>query len=159
MLKIYFTENENVYVKLEKYLSGLLPSPARILRNGNGKPYLEGDPLFFSISLCGTKAVIALSQFPVGVDLELYKNKMHTPITNRFSDREQCEILCEKDFLIHWTVREAYIKMLGGTLSENLKSTAYYGGNGIYYAKNCGYNGCDKRYRACVRKAVFIKRL
>ncbi len=132
MTEIYVVKAEEVYARLEKILLESLGVLPQIKRTENGKPYLEGDPLFFSISHSGTKAVIALSQFPVGVDLELYKNKMHTPITNRFSDREQCEILCEKDFLIHWTVREAYIKMLGGTLSENLKSTAYYGGK-VYY--------------------------
>ncbi len=132
MTEIYVVKAEEVYARLEKILFESLGVLPQIKRTENGKPYLEGDPLFFSISHSGTKAVIALSQFPVGVDLELYKNKMHTPITDRFSDREQCEILCEKDFLIHWTVREAYIKMLGGTLSENLKSTAYYGGK-VYY--------------------------
>ncbi|MBD5632434.1 MAG: 4'-phosphopantetheinyl transferase superfamily protein [Clostridia bacterium] len=132
MTSIYLEKAESVHDRLYEILSAALNAPVEIKRTENGKPYLEGNPLFFSISHSGEKAVICVDESPVGIDLELYKNKRHMPVIERFSDEEQAEILSEKDFLYHWTAREAFIKMRGGTLANDLKSTAYYGGN-LYF--------------------------
>ena len=78
MLLTYFTGNENVYEKLENYLSGLLTSPFEILRTENGKPCLEGAPLFFSVSHSGDKALIVICDRPVGADLEIVKKRKYS---------------------------------------------------------------------------------
>ena len=60
MLEIYRTENENLYRKLRAVLSRRGFGEARIMHNANGKPYLEGNPLFFSLSHSGSTALIAV---------------------------------------------------------------------------------------------------
>lgn len=128
MLEIYFTENEDVYGKLNGYLSGLTSSPLKILRTENGKPYLEGNPLFFSVSHSREKAVIAISDKQVGADIEVVSDRNYKAVLARFSAEERAEIAGTADFLRHWTVREAYIKMLGSTLAEKLNALKFVGG-------------------------------
>ena len=50
MNKLYFTKAEGIYDRLDNILRGLLGYPPEILRTENGKPYIEGKPLYFSIS-------------------------------------------------------------------------------------------------------------
>ena len=128
MLLTYFTGNENVYEKLENYLSGLLTSPFEILRTENGKPCLEGAPLFFSVSHSGDKALIVICDRPVGADLEIVKKRKYSSVLARFSEQEKKEITGTEDFLSHWTAREAYIKMLGSTLIERLGKLSFLNG-------------------------------
>lgn len=128
MLEIYFTENENVYEKLNGYLSERLSSPFKILRSENGKPYIEGDPLFFSLSHSRGKALIAICDRPVGADLEVITQRKYGAVLSRFPEREKREIWNTAHFLKHWTVREAYIKMLGSTIAEKLIKLEYSGG-------------------------------
>ncbi len=134
MIELHFCSAQ----RADETLFGLLKSKTGenpdILRTQNGQPYLDGNPLYFSLTHSGNAAAIALCDKPVGVDMELFKNKRHLPILSRFPDEEQAEILGEKDFLTHWTVREAFVKYTGGTLAHMLKSMTYYGGN-LYF---CG---------------------
>lgn len=127
MLEVYFTENENVYGKLKNILSRLLPSPFRILKTENGKPYLEGNPLFFSLSHSKDRAVIAVCDKPVGIDIEINADRNFKAVLSRFPETEKNEIAGAEDFLKHWVVREAYIKMLGATLAEKLRALSYVG--------------------------------
>ena len=128
MTELFLTENCGVYGKIEKLLKERLAAPFEIKRNENGKPYVEGNPLFFSLSHSGNLALIAISSAPCGADLELVCGKSRKEILNSFSNEERAEIESERDFLKHWVVREAYIKMLGLTLAAKLKNLKYIGG-------------------------------
>ena len=57
---------------LEKAFShiGLDFSESDIVTAENGKPYIKGNPVYFSISHCDGLAVSVLSTAPVGVDCE-----------------------------------------------------------------------------------------
>ncbi len=156
MLEIYRTENENLYGKLRAVLSCRGFGEARIMHNANGKPYLEGNPLFFSLSHSGSTALIAVCDSPVGIDFELKRDKKFTSVLSRFPDAEKKEIFTCADFLKHWVVREAYIKMLGSTLAEKLKDlsyvkgTLYDGGNAV----KCGFSSGetpDLLYCVCTK--------
>ena len=92
MLEIYRTENENLYGKLRAVLSRRGFGEARIMHNANGKPYLEGNPLFFSLSHSGSTALIAVCDSPVGIDFELKRDKKFTSVLSRFPDAEKKEI-------------------------------------------------------------------
>ncbi|MDE5942691.1 MAG: 4'-phosphopantetheinyl transferase superfamily protein [Clostridia bacterium] len=128
MTELFLTANSNLYEKLETLLKTRISSPFKILRNENGKPYLTGNPLYFSLSHSGKKAIIAISDSPCGVDLELVNGKSRKVVLNSFSYEERAEIESERDFLTHWTVRESYIKMLGLTLASKLKNLKFIGG-------------------------------
>lgn len=142
MIELYRTRNRNLRQKVEILLKRILCRDVAIERTAAGKPFIAGNPVYFSLSHCKDKAIIALSDRPVGVDLELFdRRRDFTHILARFSERERAEIgQSAAAFYAHWTVREAYIKMCGGTLSHDLKKLEYYE-NGLYYdglRQDCG---------------------
>jgi len=132
MIKLFLTPAEGIYDRLDEILQGILGYTPEILRTEAGKPFIEGNPLFFSITHSGKRGAVAVSEKPVGVDLELFKGDLHEKVKDRFPQAEQDEINCERDFLEHWTVREAFVKMHGKTLAQTLKSLQYSGGN-LYF--------------------------
>ncbi len=99
-----------------------------ILRTPNGKPYIDGDPVYFSLSHSKNVTVIAISDEHVGVDLEFTGRKKYSAILSRFTARERAEITNETDFLHAWVAKESFIKTVGGTLAHDLKRLEYYGG-------------------------------
>lgn len=125
MFKLFTTKNERIYEKLKD----ICKTDSKILRTENGKPYFEDCPLFFSISHSEDTALIAVCDDPIGVDTELIQKRNFDAIKKRFSEREQDEIGTDTlRFLRNWTVKEAFIKMLGGTLAEDLKRLEYFDG-------------------------------
>lgn len=112
---------------------------ATVVRNENGKPYLEntGERIFFSVSHTKEKLFIAFSRENVGIDAEqLDRDVNYPPILRKFPAEEREEIKSKEDFLLHWTVKESAVKWLGGTLAKDL--------NKLCYARNTlSYNGLD----------------
>lgn len=143
MLELYWTKNTDVHGKVEILLERRLGKNFNIKRNENGKPYVDGNPLYFSISHSACDAVIALCDKPVGIDLESReKNRNYTHVLSSFTEREKSWIDCEPAlFLSNWTAKEAYIKMLGGTLAHYLKRLEYVDGSLRLDGKDveCGY--------------------
>lgn len=125
MLKIYKTENLNLYEKVRALLAP--HGDTRILFTANGKPYVENGA-FFSITHSGQNALIAICDSPVGIDTEQKRMKNYNAVLSRFPENERREIAGTDDFLRHWVVREAYIKMLGATLAEKLNKLTFSGG-------------------------------
>ena len=145
MLELYWTANCDLHRKVEILLSRKL-SPFTIRRTPNGKPYIEGNPLYFSVSHSYNHAVIALCDKPVGIDLEYYdKNgrlKKYSSVLKRFTEREKQEIGDSfAAFFINWVIKEAYIKMTGGTLAKDLKKLEYVSRKLYYDGKEvtCGF--------------------
>ena len=125
MFKLYKTKNERIYDKLNE----ICGTSCEIKRTENGKPYFEGNPLFFSITHSDDSALIATCDRPIGVDMELIRLRNFDATLKRFSERERDEIGADTlKFLKNWTAKEAYIKMLGGTLAEDLKRLEYFDG-------------------------------
>lgn len=131
MIEIYACIND-VHEKLNGILAKKLDGPFKILKTGNGKPFIEGNPVHFSLSHSGEKGIIAVSDKPVGIDLEIFRDRIRNNIIKRFSEREQAEILDERDFLAHWTAREAYVKLYGHTLAKTWRRIEFFGGK-IYF--------------------------
>lgn len=131
MLEIYRTKNKDVHRKTEILLKRKLSGGFTVRRTENGKPYVDGNPLYFSVSHSSDRALIALCDRPVGIDLEYYdkddrlKNFGH--ILNRFTDREKQWINGSfVFFFLNWISKEAYIKMIGGTLAKDLKRLEFF---------------------------------
>lgn len=90
----------------------------------NGKPEL--DFCYFNISHSGECAVCAVSDVPVGIDIERISGFKKRERYMLFSPEEsefvnECE--SEKRFFTLWTMKEAYIKAIGGTLMDAGKIT------------------------------------
>ena len=84
-----------------------------IKKTSNGKPYFPDRPdVFFSLSHAKTHVACALSDFPVGVDIESPREISKRAIRFFCSDEE----LVLFDPLDLWVLKESYIKLIGGTL-------------------------------------------
>lgn len=83
-----------------------------------GKPYAEGLSVNFSISHSGTIALCAVSDKPVGVDIERIRDVDLSVAKKHFAPDEQDYVfeklsLSRQRFFEVWTRKEAYVKMLG----------------------------------------------
>ena len=84
----------------------------------SGKPYVENVRVEFSISHSGNIAVCALSDKPVGIDVEHLRDVNMNVAKRLFTPDEQNYVfekwaLAKQRFLEIWTRKEAYVKMLG----------------------------------------------
>ncbi len=89
----------------------------------NGKPYIEGNPVYFSLSHTRGLAVCAVSDFPVGIDAEMLRETKMSAM-KRFTQAEQSYIHTSDDmkkaFFTVWTGKESAVKVLGGSIFSSL---------------------------------------
>lgn len=100
---------------------GLAPAAIRIGNTDKGKPFLVESPsLHFSISQSGPLAVIAISECPLGADIERvdFTFPIADVITSVMTERERSQIdKTPAGFFQVWTAKEAILKAAGTGLS------------------------------------------
>ena len=92
-----------------KYGWGELPE---LEYSGRGKPLIPGEGRWLSLSHSGGYALCALSEFPVGVDIELVKP--HRPGLPAFCFAEEEMPLfdgTDGSFTRLWTLKESFCKL------------------------------------------------
>ena len=142
--KITLLKNEN-----DKYLSllagrllcsglrdlGLTSYIDKVVVDENGKPYIPGNPIYFSISHSGTKAMVVFSDSEVGCDVQEMKKKAVSLADKYFTDDEKKEIDESEDpvrtLYKLWTLKECYMKSSGKGLALGLKNIDVYDKNYI----------------------------
>lgn len=133
MLELYKVNVKHVKRKLKLLLERKIGDGFEIAYTPNGKPYVKGDPVCFSVTHSGDTALIAICDSPVGVDYETIRNRKFSAVLSRFSEREIEDISGSiEKFLKCWVAKEAYIKLIGGTLAHDLKRLEFYGGK-LYF--------------------------
>ncbi len=115
-----------------------------VLYLDNGKPYTEVSPI--SISHSGEFVLVGIHNGDIGVDIEIIKPFDERLITRYFTKDEQDFIKCDADFFKIWTIKEAYLKLLGIGLKGIKKLNVIK--NGELYIENCNIltfeeNGCQ----------------
>lgn len=101
----------------------LEPTDISFKREKNGRPYAVGLDIYFSLSHSGTLAVCAISDTPVGIDVEQI-HKTHLKVARRcFTEQEQYYVFGKKGrpqikFYEIWTKKEAYVKLMGLGVSD-----------------------------------------
>lgn len=126
MVKLFISEMENAKahskVFAEKVLSEYLnvdQDRLAVCRDSFGKPYLKNYPdIHYNISHTKGVIVCAVSNKPVGVDIERIKKVNHGIVKRFFTVDEQNYILNSKGkederFIEIWTKKEAYVKWIG----------------------------------------------
>ena len=107
-----------------------------IARGEQGKPFLVNapHPRQFSLGHSGDRLVLALARdASVGVDLEVHDPQRQVmPLARRFFSRVEHEDLdalaeeaCRQRFYDLWTLKEARVKALGGSLASELETTGF----------------------------------
>jgi phosphopantetheinyl transferase len=123
-----------------KYIIERSPSPSErareiiysvtgksVLKENNGKPYLEDRSQFISISHSKDAVLVGFNETPIGVDIEVLREFDKRLIDRFFSDAEKNFIKDDTDFFRIWTVKEAYLKLTGEGL-KNLKFNTVFDG-------------------------------
>ncbi|MCD8285923.1 MAG: 4'-phosphopantetheinyl transferase superfamily protein [Clostridia bacterium] len=153
-LQVTLYENlsrEEAHREIRKTLARKLGYEPDIRLTENGKPYIPDNPLYFSVSHSQNKTVLAISDAPVGIDMEIFPTgKPYTHTLRHLTERERAEIQSERGFYTHWTVKEAYIKMMGSTLAAMYKDLEYVGG--VLYYKGEAVGG--QRYQQTTEHGV-----
>jgi 4'-phosphopantetheinyl transferase len=107
------------------------PRSLAFATNEFGKPRLAGDgQAHFNLSHCEERAVLAISDAEVGIDLERDRPIEHVDLAKRyFHPNEVVAITASRDeaeqrraFFLVWTLKEAVVKALGTGLSTPLDS-------------------------------------
>ena len=110
----------------------------KVVIDENGKPYIPDNPIYFSISHSGTKAMVVFSGNEVGCDVQLMKKNSISLADKYFTEEEQNEINNSDDhvktFFKLWTLKECYMKASGRGLSLGLKNINVY--NKDYISKS-----------------------
>ncbi len=126
-MKVYFTSADNLHQLLNSLLTQEL-GEYEIIKNEYGKPYVRGNAIYFSLSHSAAFGLLALSDKPVGADIEVLRGRDRSRLIKYYSENERAEIKNEADFLRHFTAREAYIKNIGSSLFTLYKRLSFEGG-------------------------------
>lgn len=107
---------------------------AELCRTERGKPYFPAFPeVFFSVSHSGSFLVCAVSDGPVGVDLQIHERRKGeseeeaflrlSAIAKRFFSPAESEFVSQfsdlRRFFLLWTARESYVKLNGRGIDDD----------------------------------------
>jgi 4'-phosphopantetheinyl transferase len=107
------------------------PRSLAFVTNEFGKPRLAGDgQVHFNLSHCEERAVLAISNAEVGIDLERERSIEHVDLAKRYFHANEVaaikasrgEAEQRRAFFLVWTLKEAVVKALGTGLSTPLDS-------------------------------------
>lgn len=106
--------------------NGLDREQIKITKGAHGKPYIEGDPFYFSISHCKGLVLVAVGDAEVGADCEKIRPHDLRVLERVANENEKQRIMSSSDkareFFRLWTMKEAYVKMIGTGIGYPLKS-------------------------------------
>lgn len=96
-----------------------------IRTNSFGKPYIEGNPVFFNISHAGAFIAVALDRAPIGIDIE-QAGEWSMDVARLICSPRELELLANTDdcrarqelFFYIWTAKESVLKAIGVGLSQ-----------------------------------------
>lgn len=91
----------------------------------HGKPYLADHPdIHFNISHCTKAIAVAVSDRPVGIDVESFRHFNEGLLDKSMNPTEKAEILASEApleaFAAYWTRKEAVFKLLGTGITDDL---------------------------------------
>lgn len=118
---------------------GIHPCP-RIVYDMEGKPYLQGNPVYFNVSHSGEYLAVAVSKSPVGVDLQKSKQIRDAMFQRVVQPQEKMLIRedAQWDFLRLWTLKESFVKAEGKGLRIPFQSYYFVEENGNYFVNYGG---------------------
>ena len=114
------------YVMLRELLEQQgLSHPFLFERNEHGKPFLKDHPeIHFNLSHCKNGIAVAVSDQPIGIDIESYRKVSDSLLRYTMNEEEQ-RIITEsgdpiKTFTEYWTKKEAVFKLRGTGITRGL---------------------------------------
>lgn len=97
----------------------------RMERGEHDKPFLADYPdVYFNISHCQRAIAVAVSDRPVGIDVESFRTPSDSLLDKCMNAAEKAEILGsaapDETFAAYWTRKEAVFKLYGTGITDNL---------------------------------------
>lgn len=104
----------------------------------NEKPYFPDNEVFFSLAHCGDYAVCAVSDVPVGVDIELPRVG-GARLAKRFFRPDEAALVYaaddpDREFCRLWTLKESYIKYADLRLGDVRSFSVVSGAEGCSFS-------------------------
>ena len=95
--------------------------------NEHGKPSIVGHPeIFFNLSHCKEAAVCVISDQPIGIDVESFREYKEGLVHYTMNDEEIRQIESSENpaatFIRLWTMKEATLKLIGTGISNDIKN-------------------------------------
>ena len=95
--------------------------------NEHGKPSIVGHPeIYFNLSHCKEAAICAISDKPVGVDVESIREFRDSLVNYTMNDEEKAEMASSSNpaatFIRLWTMKEATSKLIGTGITNDVKT-------------------------------------
>ena len=95
--------------------------------NEHGKPSIVGHPeIYFNLSHCKEAAICAISDKPIGVDVESLREFKDSLVNYTMNDEEKAEMASSSNpaatFIRLWTMKEATSKLIGTGITNDVKS-------------------------------------
>ncbi len=128
---------------LRRVLSEAVGIPEKLLEFGiyeKGKPYLKNQKCFFSVSHSGKAVAVAVNKdSEVGIDIEELR-PVKASVAKHFFTQNEIEFVFRRDFIPDgiiedretlerffkvWTYKEAYVKMTGKGITDDIKKISY----------------------------------
>lgn len=103
---------------------GLSPAEVKFGKNEHGKPITDG--MEFNLSHSGDIAVCAVSDKPIGIDIEALR-EIRPDAAKRFASAEELEYIGNDPRRLFeiWTLKEAYFKCVGTGIGSDIKSVTF----------------------------------
>ena len=133
-------QSMGVGLLLQKVLALYHMQDSQVYTGEHGKPMIEG--LEFSLAHSGNLVVCAVSNKPVGCDVERLCEAPKGVAKRYFSEGEQAylsqfsEVEYDREFFKLWTMKESYAKMTGEGMAQTLGTFEVVVGEG---ARVCRY--------------------
>lgn len=120
-----------------------------------GKPYVEGANIEFSISHTKTMAALALSDVQVGIDVETIRPIKRALALRTMTDTERAWMDTQSDwtvaFFTLWTMKESYVKLTGKGLGGRPQDIHIRWENG-----KAGIAGAEIHFQTRLHEGVVI---
>ena len=119
-------QSMGVGLLLQKVLALYHMQDSKVFVDEHGKPKVEG--LEFSLSHSGNLVLCAVSEEPVGCDIERLREAPKGVAERYFSDAEQAYLSHfsadehDREFFRIWTMKESYVKMTGEGLRVSFEA-------------------------------------
>ena len=113
-IRVFYRKTENredVYKLLNDAVEKIYGIPSSsIIKDENGKPFFEErEDIYFSLSHSGDYVMCALSNEPVGADIQKIRKMSAQMVSRIFTERE----LNEEDPISLWCLKESFVKLKG----------------------------------------------
>ena len=136
------------YLLLKKVLReeyGIIENPT-FGYGEHGKPFIVDHPeIHFSLSHCREAVACAVSDRPVGIDVESIREFRESLVRYTMNDTELQQIMSAERpdvaFIRLWTMKEAQLKLTGRGISDNMKGVLADGTNYKYTTVECAGRG------------------